>query len=86
MSTEDGIVICMGSSCFARGNRGNLDTAEQFLDGHGLKTCVRLAGSRCAGECRKGPNVTISGTAHHGVDNGTLLDLLDAEFNACGKK
>ncbi len=86
METEDSIVICMGSSCFARGNRKNLEVVEQFLAAHGLKAEVRLAGSRCADECQKGPNVIINGVAHHGVDSGALIDLLNAEFIACKRR
>ncbi len=86
MNTEDSIVICMGSSCFARGNRENLKVVEQFLAAHDLKADVRLAGSRCADECQKGPNVIINGVAHHGVDSGALIDLLNAEFFACKRK
>ncbi len=86
MKTEDSIEICMGSSCFARGNRENLEVAERFLAEHGLKAEIRLAGSRCAGECRKGPNIAINGVAHQGVDSGSLIDLLNAGFAARGEK
>ncbi len=86
MNTDNCIVICMGSSCFARGNRTNLEVAEQFLAEHGLKAEIRLAGSRCADECRKGPNVIINGVAHHGVDSGALIDLLNAAFTPCERK
>jgi NADH:ubiquinone oxidoreductase subunit E len=86
MEVENSIVVCMGSSCFARGNRRNLEVVEQFLAAHGLKAEVRLAGSRCDDDCQKGPNVIINGVAHHGVDTGALIDLLNAEFIACRKK
>ncbi len=76
----------MGSSCFARGNRKNLAVVEQFLAAHGLKAEIRLAGSRCADDCQKGPNVIINGVTHHGVDSGALIDLLNAEFVAPKRK
>ena len=36
-SDEDAveIVICLGSSCFARGNSENLATLNQFAESHG---------------------------------------------------
>ena len=30
------IKVCMGSSCFARGNAANLDFIENFVKEHGL--------------------------------------------------
>lgn len=84
---EDGhIVICMGSSCFARGNRKNLEVVEQFLDRHGLKARVELGGSRCEECCREGPNVSINGTMYHEVDSGALVDLLKAHFGAVSQE
>jgi|GEM_PF-4555772 hypothetical protein len=34
------IVICIGSSCFSRGNAGNVEIAERYLEEHGLKDDV----------------------------------------------
>jgi NADH:ubiquinone oxidoreductase subunit E len=70
------VTICMGSSCFARGNEENLRVLEEFVAGHGLDADIVPAGSRCEGLCARGPNVSIDGTMHHEVDPGTLLDLL----------
>lgn len=80
METTDRIVICMGSSCFARGNRKNLELVERYLETHGLHVQVELAGSRCEEFCRLGPNVEINGTMHHSVDTGTMIDLLHTYF------
>ena len=38
------IVICMGSSCFARGNEENLRVIEDFLKSNNLQTDVLLSG------------------------------------------
>lgn len=70
------VTICMGSSCFARGNARNLELIENYLDEHGLTGAVDLCGSRCEGHCRKGPNLAIDGAPQHGVDAGLLLELL----------
>ena len=51
------IVICMGSSCFARGNRKHLLMIEQYLADHGLTESVVLTGSRCEDQCRCGCNI-----------------------------
>jgi NADH:ubiquinone oxidoreductase subunit E len=85
MEEGERIVICMGSSCFARGNRNNLEVLERFLKEQGLNVRVELAGSRCEECCKLGPNVQIGGVMHHQVDTGTLIDLLNARF-ATGSK
>jgi NADH:ubiquinone oxidoreductase subunit E len=70
------IVVCMGSSCFARGNGENLEIIEQYLTQNNLQACVELAGSRCEGLCAEGPNLIVNGRAFQKVDRGMLLDLL----------
>lgn len=70
------ITICMGSSCFARGNGRNLDTINRFLEKIGGTHQVEVTGSRCSEMCNEGPNITIDSVAYHRVDAGVLLDLL----------
>lgn len=79
---KNSIVICMGSSCFARGNREHLEKIENFIEARDLSVKVRIAGCRCRNECGKGPNLEINGQLHHEVDSGTLLDLLEHYFPA----
>lgn len=85
MNAEPRIVICMGSSCFARGNRENLEVLERFLEEHDLRARVELAGSRCEDDCREGPNILINGVAHHRIDSESLIDVLNAAFGLGGK-
>ncbi|TVR29827.1 MAG: (2Fe-2S) ferredoxin domain-containing protein [Spirochaetaceae bacterium] len=68
----------MGSSCFARGNRANLELLESFLETNDLRQAIDLTGSRCEQCCPRGPNIRIGETSYHGVDEGSLLDLLEA--------
>ena len=76
------ISICLGSSCFARGNERNLEILEKFLEEHGLKdeTDVELEGCLCKGKCTEGPIITIDGTVYTGVSGGLLLDILQKTF------
>jgi NADH:ubiquinone oxidoreductase subunit E len=79
MTPEDhplDVNICMGSSCFARGNAENLallKNLEKSCDG---KRCLRLTGSLCKEHCKSGPNVTINGETHHGINPQRLRALL----------
>lgn len=74
------IVICMGSSCFARGNEENLRTIEQFVKANHLEDRVELSGSGCTGECAKGPNLVIDGVVYNRMEKEALIDLLEEKF------
>ncbi len=74
------IKICMGSSCFARGNSKNLQTIQSFIDKNGLDAEIELSGLRCCDNCSKGPNITIDDVEYNNIDSGTLLDILEKHF------
>lgn len=70
------VVVCLGSSCFARGNAQNLSALETYLKSHKLSNSVHIRGSLCLDECKQGPNLTICGTHHHDVDIAKLREIL----------
>lgn len=74
------IVICMGSSCFSRGNRGTLEFIEKYLADRGLTDKVELKGSRCEDRCPDGPNVKIGGTIYGRPTLAELKVALDRLF------
>ena len=74
------IQVCMGSSCFSRGNNKNLQLITQYLKDNDFEAVVELSGLRCCNLCSKGPNVTIDGVEYNNVDCGTLIDILDKNF------
>ena len=72
------INICMGSSCFARGNEQNLAIIEQYLNEHNLvdDVDVELGCSICKEQCSKGPNIVFNGKLYNNVDASLILKLL----------
>ena len=73
------IVICMGSSCFARGNARNVELAEAFLEAHPeVEARVDLRGGLCCDRCADGPNVVVDGVVHTRVDEPAMRALLGA--------
>jgi NADH:ubiquinone oxidoreductase subunit E len=71
------VVICLGSSCFARGNAQNLAIIEEFLEAHDLKASVRFSGKLCQDECKVGPNLTIARETCHEVTLAKLREILE---------
>ena len=76
------ISICIGSSCFARGNERNVEIVEKFLADRGLKDDVdlELEGCLCMGKCPGGPIVAIDGVCRTNVVGGVMLDILNELF------
>ena len=75
------ITVCMGSSCFARGNQQNLDFIEDFVTKNNLDADVDLVGARCENKCASGPNVIINGVEYNNVTEEKLEKVL-SEFIA----
>jgi NADH:ubiquinone oxidoreductase subunit E len=71
------IVICLGSSCFARGNAENLEVAKRFIGTDSSRANLRLTARLCQDQCKEGPNVLINGTVHHVVTPAKMLQLLE---------
>ncbi len=77
---EHFIKICMGSSCYSRGNHENLERIEHFLSEHQLCCDIDLRGSRCEGLCSDGPIIEINGQIHGGVTVDTIDQLLEQQL------
>ena len=79
MASDDGaveIVVCLGSSCFARGNSENPAIINQHVKTHGLSASIRLTGKLCQDQCMQGPNLSIGGDLYHSVTAAKLRELL----------
>lgn len=79
MAADDGkveVVVCLGSSCFARGNSANLAVIEAYLQNHELEDAVRVTGCLCQDECKRGPNLTVQGEHIHEVSAARLREIL----------
>ncbi|MFP4163739.1 MAG: (2Fe-2S) ferredoxin domain-containing protein [Chitinispirillaceae bacterium] len=80
------IVICMGSSCYSRGNGRNHGTIMKFLEENGCDAQVGIKGCRCGGHCMNGPNIWINGDLFTNIDRGSLLDILNHTLGSSQKE
>jgi NADH:ubiquinone oxidoreductase subunit E len=70
------VVVCLGSSCFARGNAQHLAAIEAYLENHGIESSVRVTGCLCQDECKRGPNLTVRGERFHEITAAKLREIL----------
>lgn len=75
------IKICMGSSCYSRGNRENLEQIERYLSKLQISCAIDLRGSRCEGLCSEGPNIEINGRLFGGVSIEAVDKLLEQHLD-----
>ncbi|MBN1790113.1 MAG: NAD(P)H-dependent oxidoreductase subunit E [Bacteroidales bacterium] len=70
------IIICLGSSCFARGNKSLLKIIQRYITTHGLGDKVFFKGDHCFGDCSIGPNVKIDGKIYNQVSEENIHQIL----------
>ena len=74
------IEICLGSSCFSRGNGKTLQTIQKYLKENHLENDVVLKGNHCFDDCSKGPVVKIGDKLHEQINTDSILDILEVTF------
>ena len=79
------LVICLGSSCFARGNKQLITVINDYLRDHNLLNEVRFHGERCFGQCAVGPSLKLDGKLFERLDEESVHALLDDFFESVEK-
>ena len=74
------IKICLGSSCFSRGNKTTLQVVQKYLEDHHLERDVILKGNHCFDHCSNGPVLMIGDTLYELVSGENALEILEKEF------
>lgn len=54
------IRICLGSSCYTRGNAENLKIIQSFVEEKGLDVKIDFRGHLCHEMCNRGPVISIN--------------------------
>ena len=71
------IVICLGSSCFARGNAENLRALKTYLEHYNVAAKFSVHGQLCRDKCTIAPTLTIDNKEHNNVKPGGAVALLE---------
>ncbi len=73
--------ICLGSSCFSRGNKDVVNFIREYLRKNHLDDKVIFKGARCMGLCSNGPNLNINGVTIEGVTISKIEGILEKELS-----
>lgn len=74
------IVICLGSSCFSRGNKQTVQLIKDYLKSHQLEDQVFFHGNHCYGNCENGPIVKVNGKKYQNITPENVIYLLENIF------
>ncbi len=77
MENKLNIVICMGSSCYSRGNQISLDLIKAYLQEHRQEATVDFKGELCSERCSRGPVLIINNVVFQGVLPGNVIKILE---------
>jgi len=80
MSNRFEMQICLGSSCFSRGNKEVVQFIREYLRKNHLDEKVIFRGARCLGHCSDGPNLVINGKIIEGVGLSQVEKILEDEL------
>lgn len=71
------VIICMGSSCFSRGNNRNIEVLQNAIASSEPNVRIEAKGHLCEGLCKNGPNIIIDGKLYNEVDPVAVIGLLN---------
>lgn len=71
------IKICLGSSCFSRGNNELVQKVKKYISVRNLESKVVFMGDHCSSNCSDGPNIRINGKVINRVTVDNIDGVLD---------
>lgn len=81
MDKQPEIIICMGSSCFARGNKNIPPIVDNYLKEHKLKGKITFKGQHCTDNCHEGPVIIINNNVIKNVSAENIIAILNDQLN-----
>lgn len=74
------IKICLGSSCFSRGNNVHLEIIRKYITDNALEAEIKFSGHLCEELCSNGPILRIDDKVYKEVSLSSLYRILEEEF------
>lgn len=71
------IRICLGSSCFSRGNNNHLEVIRKYIAENNLEAEISFSGHLCEDMCSEGPILRIDDKIYKEVNLSSLYRILE---------
>jgi NADH:ubiquinone oxidoreductase subunit E len=71
------IMICLGSSCFARGNQELIPIVRRYISRKQIEDKVDFKGDHCFNHCSDGPNMMIGDKLYQHITTKNIETMLD---------
>jgi len=75
--------ICMGSSCFSRGNNKTLALIQEYIENNNLNERVELIGSLCEGQCSSGPHIIVDDRKYDNITPEAAIEIIRTVIANC---
>jgi NADH:ubiquinone oxidoreductase subunit E len=80
MNRRSEIHICLGSSCFSRGNKEVVAFIKGYLKKNHFEDKVIFKGARCYGHCSNGPVLVINDRIIENINMSQIEKILEQEL------
>lgn len=82
MEEKIDLQICLGSSCFSRGNKRVVKVIDQYIKDNNLQNLVYFHGCHCFSQCEMGPSMCVNGKYYHQLTEESVESILNDLFGA----
>jgi NADH:ubiquinone oxidoreductase subunit E len=76
MEGKTDLQICLGSSCFSRGNKKIVKIIDEYIKANNLAGKVYFHGGHCFSKCEKGPSLLANGKYYHNLSEDSVKEVL----------
>jgi NADH:ubiquinone oxidoreductase subunit E len=80
MTHRSDMHICLGSSCFSRGNKDVVHFIKEYLKKNHYEDKVIFKGARCYGHCSEGPVLVINDRIIENINLSQIEKILEQEL------
>ncbi len=80
LSVMHSIRICLGSSCYSRGNNVHLEVIRKYIAENHLEADISFSGHLCEELCSNGPVLRIDDKVYRNVNLSSLYRILEEAF------
>lgn len=70
------ITICLGSSCYTRGNNETIKLIQAFIAENKIEDLINFKGELCSCNCKSGPNLKVNDQTHHNIDALSAITII----------